>query len=68
MRELIAAIEQMAAAHGVEATPRLVGRYCTHLAGFREALAVKAVRDASRHNSRLPQPQQILARLPKVEQ
>lgn len=68
MRELIAAIEAMARAHRVEPTPRLIGRYVTSLSGYREAAAVRAVRQASSHNSRLPKPQQILARLPKVEQ
>lgn len=63
MRELRAALDAMARSHGVRDPEQIVRRYCGHLVGWPEAAAVRAVREASSRNSRLPRPEQILERL-----
>jgi hypothetical protein len=63
MHELLQALREMATAHGVREPEPVVRRYAGRLTGYPQAEAVRAVRSASRHNSRLPSPEQILGRL-----
>lgn len=67
MRELLDALREMATSHGAREPERIARRYAGHLAGYREADAVRAVRAASGRNSRLPTPEQILGRLGRCQ-
>lgn len=62
MRDLVAAVEGMARAHGVEPTQRFVARYVVRLTGFPEADAVQAVKEAGRRRG-LPTPGEVLEHL-----